>query len=85
MTGELTPAKLGKNGDQIQRLFERAAGVFILQYWTAVNERVREQIRAFAMITSLQRGEKIYYCLIDVVDTARLIQAYPTQLRNAVK
>jgi hypothetical protein len=85
MTGELTPAKMGANGDQIQRLFESAAQLFILQYWAAINERVREQIRAFATITSLQRGEKIYYCLIDGVDTARLIQAYPKQLRKAIK
>ncbi len=85
MTGQLTPAKMGKNGDQIQRLFESDAQIFILQYWAAINERVREQMRAFATITSLQRGEKIYYCLVDGVDTARLIQAYPKQLSRARK
>ena len=85
MTGELTPAKMGKNGDQIQRLFESDAQIFILQYWAAISERIREQVRAFATITSLQRREKIYYCLIDGVDTARLIQAYPKQLSRARK
>jgi len=85
MTGELTPAKMGKNGDQIQRLFESDAEVFILQYWAAINERVREQMRAFATLTSLQRGERVYYCIIDGEDTARLIQAYPKHLRKAIK
>jgi hypothetical protein len=85
MTGELTPAKMGKNGDQIQRLFESDAQILILQYWGEISERVREQMRAFATLTSLQRGETIYYCLIDGVDTARLIQAYPRQLGRAIK
>jgi hypothetical protein len=85
MNGVLTPAKMGKNGDQIQRLFESAAKIFILQYWRGIDERVREQVQAFAMLTSLRLGEKILFCLIDGGDTARLIQAYPKQLSAASK
>jgi len=85
MRGALTPAKMGKNGDQIQRLFESAAKIFFLQYWAGIDERVREQVQAFATLTSLRLGEKILFCLIDGGDTARLIQAYPKQLKAASK
>jgi hypothetical protein len=81
LSGILTPARMGKNGDQIQRLFESAAQIFLLQYWGSIHERVREQIQGWATLTSLSRGEKILFCLIDGGDTARLIKAYPKQLR----
>ena len=32
-TGRLTPRKMGKNGDQIQRLSKCPAEVFLIQYW----------------------------------------------------
>jgi hypothetical protein len=31
-TGALVPGKMGKNGDQIQRLFDTPASVFVVQY-----------------------------------------------------
>ncbi len=55
--GVLTPAKMGKNGDQIQRLFESSAQVFILQYWGSIHERVREQVEGWATLTSLVAEE----------------------------
>ena len=39
--GPLTPAKMGKHGDQIQRLFESTADIFFVQYWDNIGERVR--------------------------------------------
>ena len=78
--GVLTPAKMGKNGDQIQRLFESSAQLFILQYWGSIHERVREQIQGWATLTSLRLERKILFCLVDGEDTSRLIQAYPQQL-----
>ena len=84
LRGILTPARMGKNGDQIQRLFESAAQIFLLQYWGSIHERVREQVQAFATLTSLRLGEKILFCLIDGGDTARLIQAYPQTITISI-
>ncbi len=36
--GRLTPKKMGKNGDQIQRLFMTDAQVFFIQYWAQIDE-----------------------------------------------
>src|SRR6185312_1730126 len=40
MTGRLTPGKMGKNGDQIQRLFGAPAEVFLVQYGGRVLQSV---------------------------------------------
>jgi|SRR5271169_6682241 len=77
--GTLTPKKMGKNGDQVQRLFESAASFFILQYWAEIGERVREQVVGWATLTSIQLQKKILFSLIDGKDTSRLIQAYSRQ------
>ncbi|MFI5097696.1 MAG: winged helix-turn-helix domain-containing protein [Candidatus Acidiferrales bacterium] len=77
--GTLTPKKMGKNGDQVQRLFESSASFFILQYWAEIGERVREQAEGWATLTSMRMQKKILFCLIDGKDTSRLIQAYPRQ------
>jgi hypothetical protein len=76
--GTLTPKKMGKHGDQIQRLFESAATLFVLQYWSDIGERVREQVVGWAELTSMRFQKKILFCLIDGDDTGRLIQAYRT-------
>ena len=81
--GTLTPKKMGKNGDQIQRLFESAADVFFIQYWGEIDERVREQVAGWATLTSLRLRKTIFFCLIDGKDTARLIKAYPKQFRGS--
>jgi hypothetical protein len=74
--GRLTPAKLGRNGDQIQRLFQTEAGLFIVQYWEQVDQSVPEQMRAFAAMRSAATGEDIYFGVIDGADTDRLVAAY---------
>ncbi len=76
-TGELTPKKLGKNGDQIQRLFLSPAEVFIVQYHDHVGQAVIEQMKAFASLNSVREGKVIWYGIIDGDDTNRLIAAYP--------
>ena len=76
--GKLTPKKLGKNGDQIQRLFNTAAQVFLVQYWNVIDESVLEQMEAFAVARSVTTGQRIYYGLIDGSDSARIIEAHPT-------
>jgi len=75
--GKLTPAKMGSNADQIQRLFTTEAEVFIVQYWGQIDQSVIEQMRPFAMAKSASEGSKtIYYGIIDGQDTQRLLAAY---------
>jgi hypothetical protein len=75
--GKLTPKKMGSNGDQIQRLFDGAAELFILEYWGEVDQSVFEQMRSFAVAKSVIDGRRITYCVVDGQDSQRLIKAYP--------
>ncbi|MDE2493623.1 MAG: hypothetical protein KGL97_06935 [Alphaproteobacteria bacterium] len=77
MQGTLTPKKLGKNGDQIQRLFLSAAEIFIVQYHSQIDQSVIEQMVAFATMNSVREGKRIWYGVIDGDDTNRLMAAYP--------
>lgn len=79
---KLTPALMGKNGDQIQRLFSSPAEVFILQYWFQIEDSVREQMEMAAKIRSWTMCRTIYYCIIDGQDSVRLIKAYPKAFRG---
>jgi len=75
--GKLTPKHMGHNGDQIQRLFRIPADVFIVQYWNQIDESVVEQMRQFAIAASVKEARRIYFGVIDGVDSARIIKAYP--------
>ena len=72
--GILVPKKMGKNGDQIQRLFQSPAEVFFIQYIGQIDQSVLEQMEAFAQITSLYKNKKIYYGLINGEDTNKIMQ-----------
>jgi len=73
---KLIPAHMGKNGDQIQRLFSCPAEFFIVQYWGQIDESIVEQMKTFAISKSMSERKKIYFCVIDGQDSARLILAY---------
>jgi len=75
--GILNPARLGKNGDQIQRLFKTPASVFIVQYWGQVAESVAEQMEEFAKAKSAVEGTVVFFGIIDGDDSNRLLKAYP--------
>jgi hypothetical protein len=77
--GKLTPSKLGKRGDQIQRLFETAAEVFLIQYWGAIDETVLKQMEQLAVAKSVMTGSEVIYGIIDGEDSRRLFDAYPTE------
>lgn len=79
--GPLTPKKMGKNGDQIQRLFSSPAEVFIIQYWNIIDQSIFEQMRTSALSKSYLESRPIYYCIIDGLDTSRLVLAYPEYFR----
>jgi hypothetical protein len=77
-TGALTPKKMGKNGDQIGRLFLSEAQVFFVVYHSKIDEAVAQQMYAHAAARALT-GARVYYCLIDGDDLARLAAAYPSE------
>lgn len=77
--GKLTPKSLGKNGDQIQRLFESPAELFIVLYQGEIDQSVIQQMEKFAIVKSISTGKKIFYCVIDKQDTDRIITAYKSK------
>jgi len=80
-TGILTPKKMGKRGDQIQRLFRSPADVYLVQYAGQIDETILEQMHGLAVAKSALEGRKIYYGIIDGEDTQRLIAAHPRAFR----
>jgi hypothetical protein len=68
----MTLAQLGKNGDQIDRLFTEPADLFVLQHCHEITAPVRGAMRAYAQ----QIGRLRLFCVIDGYDTMRLLRAY---------
>ncbi|QOJ18495.1 MAG: hypothetical protein HRU76_13245 [Phycisphaeraceae bacterium] len=83
--GPLTPKKMGKNGDQIGRMYKGVGRVFILQYGESVEESVRQLMRTHAVEKSDATGETIFHVIIDGTDSHRLYRAYPTEFAKAAK
>ncbi len=65
-------ADLGKNGDQINRLFDEPADLLVLQHCHEITAPVRDTMRAFAQ----RMGDLRIFCLINGYDTVRLLRAY---------
>lgn len=80
--GALTPKKMGKNGDQIARLFSSEAEVFLVVYHGVIDQAIHEQLRAFAVARALG-GRRVFYGVVDGQDLGRLVQAYPNQFKAA--
>lgn len=78
--GALVPGKMGKNGDQIQRLFSSPATAFFVQYEGEVNEGVYKLMEELAKARAITGG-KIFWGVIDDSATKRLRQAYPKAFR----
>ncbi|MCF7965942.1 MAG: hypothetical protein K9L79_10435 [Methylobacter tundripaludum] len=74
-SAEMTIANCGKNGDQIVRLFQCPAELFVIQYVGPISEAV---IHDCEEKTSLRRaeGKNANYLIMDGQDTARLLYAY---------
>jgi hypothetical protein len=68
----MTIKHLGKNGDQILRLFTEPAEVLVIQHCHEVTPPVRELLRVVAN----QIGRPRQYCIIDGYDTLRVLRAY---------
>jgi hypothetical protein len=72
---ELTIANCGKNGDQLLRLLESPAELFVVQYVGPISDAV---IKDLAGKVAQRRGAggRAWFCVIDGQDTARLLKAY---------
>ncbi|MDP3852596.1 hypothetical protein [Phenylobacterium sp.] len=68
----MTVADLGKNGDQIDRLFSEPAEVMVLQHCHEITPPVRSMMRAYAQ----RMGQLKLACVIDGYDTLRILGAY---------
>jgi hypothetical protein len=80
--GVLTPKKMGKNGDQVARLFGAEADVFFVVYHGKVDQSIHEQMHAHAVARSLG-GRAVSYGVIDGDDLNRVSQAYPSYFRKS--
>lgn len=68
----MTMAELGKNGDQIDRLFSEPADLIVLQHCHQITPAVRGMMRAYA--TRIQ--DLRLFTLVDGSDTLRVLRAY---------
>ena len=68
----MTVADLGKNGDQIDRLFSEPADLVVLQHCHEITTPVRGMMRAYAE----RMGQLKSFCLINGYDTLRILAAY---------
>jgi len=68
---EMKLTDCGKNGDQIVRLYNTPADVFVLQHCHKVSPAVRKTMEAFALSNYSQSRQ---YLIIDGYDTARILR-----------
>lgn len=79
--GPLVPGRMGKNGDQLQRLFEEDADVFIVQHWREIKPSVIDLMRRLAVAKSVSTGQPIWYGVVDGQDSERLRAAYSSKFK----
>jgi len=84
-TGTLTPGKMGHNGDQIQRLFDSDAQVFLVQYEGPIAESVSQQLKGLAVNKSVQDRRTVFYGTISLEDSYRLRIKYAESFQKATK
>lgn len=77
LKGRLVPGRMGKNGDQAQRLFREDADIFLVQHCREIASSVLDLMKQLAIVQSLATGNEIVYGIIDGADSERLRLAYP--------
>jgi len=82
-SGPLTPGKMGKNGDQIQRLMSQSIDIAIVQYEGDVAVSVPYQLEKLAREKARSEDKNIYFCLINLLDSYRLRLAYRKEFARA--
>lgn len=76
-SGKLVPAKMGKNGDQIGRLFTEPAVLFLVVYNGQIDSSIISQMQAYAIGQAIG-GKDVYFGVIDGNDLGRIASAYPS-------
>jgi len=74
-TGEMKIRDCGKNGDQVVRLFQSPAELFVLQFVGPISDQLIEDVRGKTLLRRAQ-GANANFVIIDGQDTARLLMAY---------
>ncbi|NOJ44525.1 hypothetical protein [Bradyrhizobium australiense] len=77
----LVPSRLGKNGDQMERLFSEPADIFLVQHWREIMPSVLRMMKVFAVDKAASTAKPVYYGLIDGHDSNRLRLAYPSKFK----
>jgi hypothetical protein len=72
---------MGKNGDQIGRLFDEPAEVFLIVYCGQIDSSVVSQMQAFAIAKKALTGQRVYYGVIDADDLGRIAAGYPKEFK----
>jgi hypothetical protein len=73
--GTVNIANCGKNGDQLVRLFDSPAELFIVQFVGDIAENVIRDVEG--KVENLRRkGKNACYCIMTGLDTARVLCAY---------
>lgn len=70
---EMTLSDCGKNGDQIYRLFNTPADIYVVQHCHKISPAVRKTVEAYALSEYSRRRR---FCLIDGYDTARILHRH---------
>jgi hypothetical protein len=73
---------LGKNGDQIPRLFLTTADVFLVQFEGQIDEVVRSEMVTHAFRKSHETQKEVLYGLIELEDSHRLRACYASHFAN---
>jgi len=81
-TGPLTPGKMGKNGDQIDRLLSQSIDVAIVQYEGPVAPSIFSLLEKLSREKARSETKNIYFCVIDLSDSYRLRLAYTKQFAS---
>jgi DNA-binding GntR family transcriptional regulator len=84
-SGPLTPAKMGVNGDQIDRLVNAPIQVAVVQYEGDIAVSVHSLIERLCREKAMTQQKNIYFCLINLLDSYRLRMAYKKQFALAAK
>ena len=81
LTVALVPSRLGKNGDQMERLFSEPADIFLVQHWREIMPSVLRMMKVFAVDKAASTAKPVYYGVIDGQDSNRLRLAYPSRFK----
>jgi hypothetical protein len=65
----------GKNGDQLVRLLESPARLFVVQFIGNISESVIKDMEGKVHAARAQ-GREAWYCIMNGQDTARVLKAY---------